>query len=240
MRLDRFLATHGFCSRNSSKKIINSGRVAVNDKVTTVNDMQISGTDIIKVDGQIIENIPYATIIINKPQNFMCSMIDEKYPSVMNLIPDLYQKRVRMVGRLDADTTGLLILTDNGVLNARLAHPKYEIDKTYAVTVNHILRPELIETLKQGNLDIGRGEFAASAKLVILDEYHCEITVHEGKYHEVKRIFGKFNYDVVELKRISFGPIELGDLEEGKIRLLTSDEYESLLVATRLKKEEQL
>lgn len=240
MRLDRFLAMHGFGSRSASKKIIHQGRVKVNGVSTTVNDMQISGSDRIEVDNQLIENIPYVTLLLNKPADYMCSMIDERYPSVMNLIPDLYKKRVRMVGRLDADTTGLLILTDNGVLNARLANPRYKVEKTYAVTVNHILKPDLVNIFAAGNIDIGRGDIASSAKLVIYDEYHCDITVHEGKYHEIKRLFGKYNYDVVALKRIKFGPVELGDIQEGTFRMVTEEEYQALLEETGMKREEQL
>jgi 16S rRNA pseudouridine516 synthase len=176
MRLDRFLATHGFGSRSGCKKIVDDGRVMVNGKTAAVNDIKVSGTDEIQVDGKVVENIPYVTLLLNKPADYMCSMIDERYPSVMRLIPDLYKKRVRMVGRLDADTTGLLILTDNGILNARLANPNYEVTKTYAVTVNHILKPELVDYFKAGNLDIGRGEIASSSDLVIQDEYHAEIT----------------------------------------------------------------
>lgn len=240
MRLDRFLAIHGFGSRNASKKIINHQRVKVNGKVTTVNDLSISGTDIIEVDDVRVENIPYATLIMNKPSGYMCSMIDEKYPSVMNLIPDLYKKRVRMVGRLDQDTTGLLILTDNGVMNSRLANPKYKIEKTYAVRVNHPLKEELIEEFQKGNIDIGRGDIADSAALVIEDDYHALLTVHEGKYHEVKRLFLHFGYEVMELKRVAFGPLNLGDIEEGSFRLVSEEEYDELLELTHMKKEDTL
>ncbi len=240
MRLDRFLSMNGFASRSGSKKIINQQRVKVNGVITTVNDMQISGNDIITVDDIEVENIPYITLILNKPEGYMCSMIDEKYPSVMHLIPDNYQKRVRMVGRLDADTTGLLILTDNGVLNSRLANPKYAVEKTYEVTVNHILKEDLIEIFKAGNIDLGRDEFSSSAKLVIHDDYHASLTIHEGKYHEVKRLFKRFDYEVINLKRVKFGPLELGDIPLGEYRRIDEEEYQALLDITNMKKEEQL
>ena len=240
MRLDRFLAMHGFGSRKSAKKIIHDCRVKVNGVVTTKSDLNITGKDNISVDDKNIENLPYITLMLNKPADYMCSMKDEKYPSVMNLIPPEYQKSVRIVGRLDADTTGLLLFTDNGVLNSRLANPKYRVNKTYEVRVNHLLKQELVTIFKAGNIDIGRDEIADSSDLEILDEYNARITVHEGKYHEIKRLFGKFNYDVIKLKRIKMGPIELGDLKEGKYRLLTDDEYQKLLIETRLSKEEEL
>ncbi len=240
MRLDRFLSMNGFASRSGSKKIINQQRVKVNGVITTVNDMQISGNDIITVDDIEVENIPYITLILNKPEGYMCSMIDEKYPSVMHLIPENYQKRVRMVGRLDADTTGLLILTDNGVLNSRLANPKYAVEKTYEVTVNHVLKEDLIEIFKAGNIDLGRDEFSSSAKLVIHDDYHASLTIHEGKYHEVKRLFKRFDYEVINLKRVKFGPLELGDIPLGEYRRIDEEEYQALLDITNMKKEEQL
>ena len=240
MRLDRFLSMNGFASRSGSKKIINQQRVKVNGVITTVNDLQISGNDIITVDDIEVENIPYITLILNKPEGYMCSMIDEKYPSVMHLIPENYQKRVRMVGRLDQDTTGLLILTDNGVLNSRLANPKYAVEKTYEVTVNHPLKQDLIEIFKVGNIDLGRDEFSSTAKLEIHDDYHAALTIHEGKYHEVKRLFKRFDYEVVKLQRVRFGPLNLGDIPLGQFRRINEDEYQNLLDLTNLKKEEQL
>lgn len=239
MRLDRFLANSGLGSRKACKKIVRTNDIRVNGIKVTDGEMNISGTDKIEVNGKEIPNTPFVTIMINKPEGYMCSMIDENYPSVMNLIPELYKKRVRMVGRLDQDTTGLLLLTDNGILNARLAHPKLKVEKTYLATVNHVLRPTLVDLLNN-EIDIGRGEIAQPSKLEIIDEYHAYLTVSEGKYHEVKRLFGHFNYDVVALKRVRLGPITLGDLKEGEVRLLTDEEMDSLLEVAKMKKGEQI
>ncbi len=240
MRLDRFLSNNGYGgSRKSAKKLIKDGRVTVNGVVTRINDTEISGTDEVMIDGTLIPNVPYVTLMLNKPEDYISSLIDETYPSLLHLIPVNYQKRVRIVGRLDADTTGLILLTDNGILNARLTNPKYKVEKTYHVTVNHILKPILAEEFAKG-VDIGRGETTAPAKLKVYDEYNCDITITEGKYHEIKRLFGRFGYDVISLKRISFGPLELGDLELGKCRLITDEENDKLLQSVHMKKEEQL
>lgn len=239
MRLDRFLANSGLGSRKACKKIIRNNDIRVNGVKVTDGEITITGNDRIEFNGKEIPNTPFVTLILNKPEGYMCSMIDENYPSVMNLIPDLYKKRVRMVGRLDQDTTGLLILTDNGIMNARLAHPKTQVEKTYLATVNHILRPTLVDLFNR-EIDIGRGEIAQPSKLEIIDEYHAYLTVHEGKYHEVKRLFGHFNYDVVALKRVRFGPLSLGDLKEREFRLLTEEEVDSLLEVTHMKKGDQL
>ena len=121
MRLDRFLSMRGIDSRKSIKKVIRDGRVQVDGKTVYDFAMSIDGNSVVVMDGVQIQNEPYVTLMMNKPEGYMCSMKDERYPSVMNLVPENYRKRVRMVGRLDNDTTGLLLLTDNGVLNARLA-----------------------------------------------------------------------------------------------------------------------
>lgn len=239
MRIDRFLSINGFGSRKSVKKLFHKSAVKVNDEIVTDYSINITGSDVIKVDDQIIENHEYVTLMLNKPEGYVSSLIDERYPSVMNLIPEKYRKRVRIVGRLDYDTTGLLLLTDNGILNNRLASPKYHIDKTYEVTVNHLLKPGLVDIFKAGNIDIGRGEIASSAILKIKSDYEADITIHEGKYHEIKRLFGKNSYDVIKLNRISLGPIKL-DVKLGETRLLTEEEYDKLLELTHMKKEECL
>lgn len=239
MRLDRFLSMRGIDSRKSIKKVIRSGRIEVDGKPVYDFAMEINGNNRIVLDGKEVENEPYVTLMMNKPEGYMSSMVDERYPSVMNLVPDCYRKRVRLVGRLDNDTTGLLLLTDNGILNARLANPKYGIPKTYRVEVNHLLTPSFEEAVKSP-IDIGKGEIANVDNLRILDEYHAEITVHEGKYHEIKRIFGKFSYDVIKLERIAFGGLVLGDLRQGECRLLSKDEYVLLLESVHMKFEEQL
>ena len=120
-----------------------------------------------------------------------------------------------------------------------MTSPKYEIEKKYLVKVNHLLKDSLVSSFSEPN-DIGRGEITKPAKLEIIDSYSCYITIKEGKYHEIKRLFGKYNYDVISLKRVSFGPIELKDLEIGKYRVLSEEEYISLLRSVKMKVEEYL
>ena len=239
MRLDKFLANKNIGTRKTCKQIINKLRVKVNGAITTKNDMQITSDDIVEVDNKVIENESYVTLLLNKPEGYICSTIDEKYPSVMNLIPKEYQKTLRIVGRLDVDTTGLLLLTDNGVLNARLASPKFNIPKTYKVRVNHLLKKELVDVFLKGNIDIGRNEVVTKAILKIIDDYNCEITIFEGKYHEIKRLFGKFSYDVISLERIKFSFLEL-DVEKGKYRKLDKNQYKKLLQDVKLNVEDYL
>ncbi len=239
MRIDRFLANNGFGSRKSVKKLFHHGLVKVNGEIIYDHSIDIKGDDVIEVEDKRISVRSNITIMLNKPEGYISSLIDERYPSVLHLIPEEFHKRVRIVGRLDNDTTGLLLLTDNGVLNNRLASPKLHIPKTYEVRVNHILKPGLVDIFKVGDIDIGKGEKAASSVLVIKDEYHADITVYEGKYHEIKRLFGKFNYDVIALHRRTLGPLSL-DVEEGEWRFLTDSEYQSLLDITHLKREDTI
>ena len=234
MRLDRFLSNKNFGSRKKCKQIILNLRVKVNGKLTTKNDLDIKPSDIIELDNSIIPNDEYNVIMLNKPQNYICSLNDEGYTSAIKLIPTIYQKEFRMVGRLDVDTTGLLLFTNNGILNARLTHPKYNVKKKYLVEVNHILKEELVNIFKVGNIDIGKNEITKSAILEILTPYKCYLTIQEGKYHEIKRLFGKFSYDVIKLQRVEFAFLKL-DVEEGKYRLLTEKEYNMLLESVNLR-----
>lgn len=239
MRIDRFLSQQGLGTRKGVKKIINACRVKVNNRIVTDNTIYIYGDDIITVDDKQIENLPYITILLNKPEGYISSLIDETYPSILNLIPERYKKRVKIVGRLDADTTGLILLTDNGVLNARLTNPNYHIQKRYKVIVNHILKPSLVDIFSSP-IDIGRNEVVQPDKLEIVDEYTAYLTIHDGKYHEVKRLFGKFSYDVVSLERVNLATLSLGDLKRGEWRLIQGEEYLSLLSSVHLKKEDTL
>ena len=239
MRLDRFLSQQGLGTRKGVKKIINACRVKVNNRIVTDNTIYIYGDDIITVDDKQIENLPYITILLNKPEGYISSLIDETYPSILNLIPERYKKRVKIVGRLDADTPGLILLTDNGVVNARLTNPNDHIQKRYKVIVNHILKPSLVDIFSSP-IDIGRNEVVQPDKLEIVDEYTAYLTIHDGKYHEVKRLFGKFSYDVVSLERVNLATLSLGDLKRGEWRLIQGEEYLSLLSSVHLKKEDTL
>lgn len=234
MRLDCYLSRNGYGSRKEVKELIKKKNVKINDLICLDSSFKVKNDDIVKVDDVIVENLIDNVLMINKPAGYISSLVDEKYPSIMNLIDEKYHKLYRLVGRLDYDTTGLLLLTDNGTLNQRLTSPTYEIKKTYEVEVNHLLKEELTVKFSMPN-DIGKGEITKPAKLEIIDNYHALITITEGKYHEIKRLFGKYNYDVIALNRKSFGPLTLNDLKVGEYRKLTSDELKQLYDSANLK-----
>lgn len=239
MRLDRFLSNSNFGSRKSCKKFIRNNLIIINDKRVVDGEFQIHPNDKIFVNGNEIENPKVTLLMLNKPKGYICSLKDENYPSVINLLDQTYQKKCRIVGRLDQDTTGLLLLTDCGPLIQYLTHPKHNVTKKYMVTVNHILKPHLDELLKS-KIDIGNNEFATPIEYSVINENTCYLTIAEGKYHEVKRIFGRFNYDVINLKRVEYGNLKLGDLKEGEYRKLSDSEIENLVSVLNIKKDDIL
>lgn len=237
MRLDKFLSDLNFGSRKRVKKLIKAGHVKVNDEVITDSSFDFDeNNEVVKYDDEVLEYSLFVYLALNKPKDYISSTIDELYPSIVNLVDPMYAKRVRIVGRLDADTTGIILLTDDGRLNNRLTHPNRSISKIYRVTLNHDIPEKLIEEFAKG-VDIGKGEITRPAELKIVAPNVAEVTLKEGKYHEIKRMFDRFDLDVIELDRLLFGPISYEGLEVGGSRKLTHEEVEKLMELTGLDKE---
>lgn len=239
IRIDRFLAQENFGTRKHSRKLVKDGLVSIDDIIikdpSTIFDTE---KNIVKVDGEIIEYKEDLFFLLNKPADYMCSTIDEKYPSVLRLLPEQYEKRLKIVGRLDADTTGVLLLTSDGKVVNYLAHPKNNIGKTYRVYCNHKIPLEMIEKVKTP-LDIGRDEMSSGAIFSIVSDDVADITLFEGKYHEVKRIFKIFNLEVIKLDRIRFQDFTYGDLKQGEYRQLNEEESLKLLKAAHPERYEE-
>jgi 23S rRNA pseudouridine2605 synthase len=234
MRLNRYLARAGVASRRGADEIIAAGRVAVNGAIvkelgTTVDP----GSDRVELDGAPVtlpESFTY--LIINKPAGYVVTMSDPQgRPTVSDLVPDA-PAGVVPVGRLDAATDGLLILTNDGDLAYRVTHPSYEIDKVYRVVARGVLTKESRRILETG-LDL-EGRLTAPARIEVLTTAHntttAEITIHEGRKRQVRRMFEAVGHPVRSLTRIRVGPIVLGDLRPGTWRSLTEDELEALRV----------
>lgn len=228
MRLDKFLADLNFGTRKRVKKLIKTGHVKVDGKIVVNSSYNFNeNKSVVSFDDEPIDYTPFVYIMLNKPKDYISSTIDELYPSLVNLIDPIYAKRVRIVGRLDADTTGIILLTDDGKLNNRLTHPNRNIPKIYQVTVNHEIAPKLIEEFAKG-VSIGRDEVTRPATLEIIESNVAKVSLREGKYHEIKRMFAHFDLDVIALDRLKFGPLTYEGLEVGEWRLLTDDEVEVL------------
>ena len=228
MRLDKFLANSGIGSRSEVKRIIKDKRIRVNGEIIKSDSFNVDETkDVVLFDETEIKYKKFYYILLNKPQGYVSASTDNVYPPVTDLLPEYRFANLHTVGRLDVDTTGALLLTNNGDLTHKLISPKYKVDKVYEVEVDKKIARNLEEIFKNGiELD---GELTLPADLLIIDDKHAELTLHQGKFHQVKRMFKKFGYEVVKLNRKSFAGLTVEDLGLGEYRELTKEEEEELL-----------
>ncbi len=231
MRLDRLLAEAGFGSRSEVKKLIRKGAVKVKGKVVKDPSFKVDPErDEITVNGELVSYEKDYYLILNKPSGYITSTKDREL-TVMELVSDLPRfQRLFPVGRLDKDAEGLLLMTTDGELAHRLTHPKWKVPKTYLVEVEGEVKEEELEPLRKG---IKLKDFTAKPAEVELLEKGKEsskllITIKEGKYHQVKRMFAAIGHPVKYLKRVKFGSIELGELPRGEYRHLTKEEVKRL------------
>ena len=229
MRLDRWLATVSAGSRSEVKQWIRGGQAAVNGRV--ILDPALSfetETDRLSLNGRELDGRVTRHVMLHKPAGILTAARDARQPTVMDLLPPVYRSIGCMpVGRLDKDTTGLLILTCDGELNHRLLSPGRHVDKRYRAIVEGTLEEKDVEAFASG-MDLG--DFTAQpAKLTILGPSLAEVVIAEGKFHQVKRMFAAVGHEVLELHRCSFGPLELDPaLAEGQWRELTAEEEKAL------------
>ncbi len=240
MRLDKYLASAGFGTRSEVKEKIRKGRVSVNGAVMKDPGAEIKDADRVSIDGKDTAGISELEkkhwYMLNKPAGLVSANSDEKDGTVIALFARGNVKGLFTVGRLDKDTEGLLLVSDDGELSHYLLAPSRSIEKTYYARVNGILAKDAAERLKAG---IEFKDFTSRpAALEILNEYRdnntCEVlvTVCEGRFHEVKRLIAAVGGEVTFLKRIAFGPLKLdGELKTGEYRELTDAEIHELRVA---------
>ena len=228
-RIDRFITNHSMYSRSIVKKLINAKRVYLNDKVVKKFDIKINeDLDIIKIDDEVIKAQRYVYLILNKPTGYVSATKDGKDKTVLDLVPKEYKWRnLFPAGRLDKDTTGLMIITDDGVFAHDILSPKKHVSKTYEVIIDIALTTDMVEGFKSG-VRLNDGD-CKSAILKIKDKYLAEVILTEGRYHQIKRMFGCYKAKVVELNRIGIGRLLLpDDLKLGMIRELSKDELDSI------------
>jgi len=232
VRLDKYLAHAGIGTRNEVKQLIRKGLVFVNQEVVKAADynVQLSG-DTVHVEDQRVTYKEFVYLMLNKPQGYLSATSDPKEKTVLDLIDDHRHRDLHIVGRLDKYTTGIILITDDGKFTHQLTAPKYHVEKQYEVLVDKPLDPSLVEVFKKG---IKIDDYVTlPAHLTIHSERSATLVIHEGKFHQVKRMFDAFLYKVESLHRSRFGPLTLSDLEPGSYRELTEDEYQSL-IATNL------
>jgi 23S rRNA pseudouridine2605 synthase len=231
MRLAKYLATAGVASRRASEEIVRAGRVTVDGETVTDPARDVSGQNSVALDGERVntahERVVYA---LNKPAGVVSTARDPQgRPTVVTLVPQT--ERLYPVGRLDIDTTGLILLTNEGELAHRLTHPSFEVDKTYrAVVGGPALEERALKALREGvELEDGR---SAPAQVRRISADTLEITIHEGRKRQVKRMCEAVGHPVKRLERIRLGPLELGDLPRGRWRRLTAGEVDALMAAS--------
>ena len=236
MRLDKFLVACAVGSRTEVKNFLKAGRVTVNGKKEKSAKLQINEEkDEISFDGQLLEYEEFVYYMMNKPQGVISATEDPKHKTVLDLLEDLARsKEVFPVGRLDIDTHGLLLLTNDGKLAHALLSPKRHVDKTYLAQVEGIMTQEDVEIFAKG---IPLKEFTCQpAKLDIVsvdpekNQSLVRVTIAEGKFHQVKRMVAYCGKEVVDLQRLTMGTLTLDEnLKRGEWRRLTTEELESLL-----------
>ncbi len=230
-RLQKFIASSGITSRRKAEELILNGKVKVNGKTVIELGTKVDGNDVIEVNGKAISKEDKVYYIINKPREVVTTVSDDLGRKIItDLIPE--EKRIFPVGRLDYDTTGLVILTNDGDLANKLMHPKNRIDKVYVAKISGTLTPTEIMKLKSGiTID---GEKYQGARVKIKKENKdtnsqvVEITIHEGKNHEIKKLFESVGHEVLKLKREKVAFLDVKDLKSGEYRALSIKEVKRL------------
>ena len=225
MRIDKFLANAKFGSRKDVKKILKAKKVFVNGNLVLNDDYQVKENDIIICDGKEVKYVEFVYYMLNKPTGYVSATIDNLYPTVVSIIDDYHD--IFPVGRLDVDTTGLLFITNDGELAHNLTSPKKKVDKKYFVKFTGEYNENIPEEFKKG-IDL-KDYITKPGIFEKISDDSCYVTIHEGKFHQVKLMMKAVGLKVIELKRVSFGPIDLDlNLEEGQYRELTKSELSIL------------
>jgi len=232
VRLQKLIASTGLASRRKAETLISAGRVTVNGKVVTELGTKVDpARDHVKVDGKHLSAAqPFVYLMLNKPKHVMSTLDD---PGGRTTVKDYLRGvsvRVFPVGRLDFDSEGLMLLTNNGDLAQALLHPRYHVPKTYLIKVKGVLSDEEIKKLEQGvRLEDGMTSPAMVKKIRKVEANSwLEMTIREGRKHQVKRMLEAVGHPVIKLLRVRMGPLSLGSLEPGEFRFLTDREANSL------------
>ena len=229
MRLDRFISKCTTLGRAQSTKLVRQGHVSVNDKTARNPAVKIDkNNDKILLDGETLEYQEFVYIMLNKPQGYICSTQDNKHKTVLDLLPGKFSRRNPFsCGRLDIDTTGLVLITDNGKWSHRVTSPKKKCFKKYIVESNEALSKNDMTSLEEGVLLDGEEKLTLPAKIEKLDENKYSLQICEGKFHQIKRMFQAVDNAVVTLHRSKIGNIELDkNLQPGEFRELCEEEIQ--------------
>jgi 16S rRNA pseudouridine516 synthase len=229
MRLDKFLSQNSDSSRSLIQQAIKAGRVIVNDVIAKKGDQKLLGDEIITLDGKQVEAFQTRYLMLHKPLGYVCANSDSDYPVVVDLIRMPRWQELQIVGRLDIDTSGLVLLTDDGQWNHRITSPRHECEKVYRVTTANPISADTAGLFAAGVQLHGENSLTRPAQLELISSHEARLKIHEGKYHQVKRMFAAAGNLVVALHRESIGSIQLDSaLAPGEYRALTVDEIKGV------------
>ncbi len=226
MRLDKFICKSTQLTKPEAIAMIEEGKVNINRDVVTAVSAQVHENNQVTLNGILLTLRPFRYLIMNKPANTICSNIDEAYPSLFNYITEGNNAELHVAGRLDADTTGLVLITDNGSWSYNIITPSKKCEKVYRVGLRKPITEDATEKFAIGLQLQGESQLTRPAKLEIITSKEVLLTITEGKFHQVKRMFSAIGNKVISLHREKIGEITL-DVEEGEWRYLTSDEIQS-------------
>lgn len=224
-RLDKVISNQTGYSRKEVKDLVKQKRILVNDELVLKSDAKVDPSkDVILLDGEVVSVKKYVYLMLNKPKGYVSATEDKTMPTVLELVPLEYSHRnLFPAGRLDRDTTGLMLITDDGEFAHNILSPKKHITKTYNVLVDVPMTEEMVVGFRDG-VSLIDGE-CKSSELIITGEYSGTVILTEGRYHQIKRMFGCFGAKVLELERVGMGKFTLpDDLELGECREFTQEE----------------
>ncbi|MBQ6624551.1 MAG: 16S rRNA pseudouridine(516) synthase [Clostridia bacterium] len=229
-RIDKIISENLCISRKDAKQLISNSRVRVDGQICKKNDVKVDESSIIEVDNKKVNCMKNIYIMLNKPKGIVSAREDSRDITVVDILPDEYKrKNIFPAGRLDKDTVGFVLMTDDGDFAHKILSPKNHIEKTYVAEIEKNLSDEDIEKFKNG-ITLGDGTVCLSAKVRMTDEKYAEIKIVEGRYHQVKRMFASLGNKVVSLKRTSMGKLKLDEnLAEGECRLLSKEELDLIV-----------
>lgn len=227
-RLDKILSTQLNISRTDAKQMIKKGRVSVNGIPAKSGDVKVADADIVAVDGDKISYSRFVYIMMNKPKGVISASDGKGKKTVVDLVPsDMQRRGLFPAGRLDKDTTGFVLLTDDGEFAHSILAPSRHIDKTYVVTLDKPVTPEAVADFRSGMELNGERLMRADAEIISEDATVCRVVLRQGLYHQIKRMFKKHGLTVLELKRVKMGNLPLDDsLLPGECRYLSQKELD--------------
>ncbi len=239
MRLNRYIARAGVCSRRDADGLIESGQVRVNGAIVTEFSTYVSDDDTVEVNGRTISPQRHEYLIVNKPSDTITTTDDPRdRRTVMDLVrlPEHEKGSLFPVGRLDRDTVGVLLLTNDGELAHRLMHPSYEVDKLYRVRTKEPVKPHEIDLLKSGiELEDGPASADEAAYVALPDRHEVGLRIHEGRNRQIRRMFERLGHYVEQLERVNYAGLTAAGVRRGKWRRLQPHEVQRLRRQVKLK-----